>query len=106
MVDMPRSCQDAMRTVRSDLAAEPPELNDQDDHVHLLAGDPPKAAVPAPINSLKGVPARERRSQATGRMNRHIMPGHFWSPSSVTGVPRRCTVGHHPAAHRAANNAG
>ena len=34
------------------------------------------------MNSLKGVPARRLRSQFTGRVNRHIGHGHFWSPSS------------------------
>jgi putative transposase len=79
--DMPRSCQDATRTVRADSGAELREFNGEDDHVHLLAGYPPKVVVPALVNSLKGVPARELRSEFTGRMNRHITHGHFWSPS-------------------------
>jgi REP element-mobilizing transposase RayT len=52
---MLRSGQDATRTVRGDSGAELPEFNGQDDHGHLLAGYPPKAAVPALVNSLKGV---------------------------------------------------
>ncbi len=50
--------------------------------MHLLAGYPPKIAVPAPVNSLKGGAGREMRSEATGRDNRHIMHEHSWSPSS------------------------
>jgi putative transposase len=79
--DMPRSCQDATRKVRGDFGAELREFNGQDDPVHLLAGYPPKVAVPALVNRLKGVPARELRSEATGPVNRH-MHGPSWSPSS------------------------
>jgi putative transposase len=50
--------------------------------VHLLAGHPPEVAVSALVNSLKGAPARRLRPEFTGRGNRHIMHGHFWSPSS------------------------
>ncbi len=50
--------------------------------MQLLAGYPPKVIVPALVNGLKRVPARELRSQFTGRVNRHITHGHFWSPSS------------------------
>ena len=52
---------------------------------------PPKIAVSALVNSLKGVPTRRLRSEFTGRVNRHIMHGHFWSPSyfaaSCGGAP-------------------
>jgi putative transposase len=63
---MLRSSQNAMRKVCSDLGAEPRESNGDDDHVHLLAGYPPKVAVPALVNNLKGVPAQRLRSEATG----------------------------------------
>ncbi len=36
-----------MRKMRGDFAAERRGFNDQDDHVHLLAGHPPKVAIPA-----------------------------------------------------------
>ena len=43
------------------------------------------------MNSLKGVSARRLRSEFIGRLNRHIMPGHFWSPcyfaASCGGAP-------------------
>ena len=47
--------------MRGGVGVEPRELNGQDDHVRLLAGYPPKVAVPALVNGLKPVPARERR---------------------------------------------
>jgi putative transposase len=50
--DALRSCQDAMRKVRRDFAAEPQEFNGDNDHLHLLLQYPPKVAVPAPVNSL------------------------------------------------------
>ena len=65
-----------------DFAAEPREFNGENDHLHLLVQYPPKVAVPAPVNSFKGVPASELRSEATRRVNRHITHRHFWSPSS------------------------
>jgi putative transposase len=80
--DMLQSCQDAMPKVRGDFSAELPEFNGDDDHTHLLVQYPSKVAVPAPVNSLKGVPAREPRPEATGPVNRHITHGHSWSPSS------------------------
>ena len=51
--------------------------------MHLLVGYPPKVAVSALVNSRKGVPARRLRPEFTGRVNRHIRHGHFWSPSYV-----------------------
>ena len=79
--DMLRSCEDAVRTVCGDFGAELREFNDQDDHVHLLADYPPKVAVSAPVNSLKGVRARRLRPEFTGPVNWPIRHGHFRSPS-------------------------
>ena len=56
-------------------------FNGEEDNVHLLVEYPPKVAVSALVNSLKGVPARRLRPEFTGRVNRHLMHGHFWSPS-------------------------
>jgi putative transposase len=81
--DLPRSCQDAIRTVRGGFGAALREFHGDDDHVHLPAGYRPKAAVPAAVNSLKGVLARRLRPQFTGRVNRHITHGHFRSPSDL-----------------------
>lgn len=79
--DMLRSCEDAMRKVCGDFGAELREFNGEDDHIHLLVGYPPKVAVSALVNSLKGVSARHLRSEFTGRVNQHTLHGHFWSPS-------------------------
>ncbi|MBO0806923.1 MAG: IS200/IS605 family transposase [Actinobacteria bacterium] len=79
--NMLRCCEDAMRKICGDFGAELREFNGDDDHVHLLVEYPPKVAVSALVNSLKGVSARRLRSQFTGRVNRHTMHGHFWSPS-------------------------
>ena len=46
-----------MRKVCGDVGVELREVSGEDDHVRLLAEEPPKVAVSAPVNSLKGVPA-------------------------------------------------
>jgi putative transposase len=79
--DMLRSCEAAMRKVCGDFGAELREFNGEDDYIHLLVGYPPKVAVSALVNSLKGVSARHLRSEFTGRVNRYTLHGHFWSPS-------------------------
>ena len=80
-----------MRKVCGEFGAERREVNGEDDHVHLLVEYPPKVAMPALVNSLKGASARRLRAEFTGRVNRHIMHGHFWSPSyfavSCGGAP-------------------
>jgi putative transposase len=89
--DMLRCCQQAMRKVCGDFGAELREFHGQDDHVHLLVEYPPKVSVAGLVNSLKGVSARRLRSEFTGPVNRHIMHGHFRSPSylaaSCGGAP-------------------
>jgi len=80
-----------MRKVCANFGAGLREFNGEDDHVHLLVEYPPKVAVTGLVNSLKGVPARRLRSEFTGRVNRHLMHGHFWSPpyfaASCGGAP-------------------
>jgi putative transposase len=84
-------CEHIMRGVCADFGATLAEFNGEDDHVHLLVEYPPKVAVSALVNSLKGVSARRLRAEFTGRVNRHSMRGHFWSPSyfavSAGGAP-------------------
>jgi putative transposase len=70
-----------MRKVCGDFGAELREFNGEEDHVHLLIEYPPKIAVSALVNSLKGVSARRLRQGFTGRVNQAIIHGHFWSPS-------------------------
>jgi putative transposase len=45
-------------SVCADFEAELVEFSGSDDHVHLLLNDPPKVAVSALVNSLKGVSSR------------------------------------------------
>jgi putative transposase len=85
------SCEETMRKVCADFGAQLAEFNGDDNHVHLLVTYPPKVAISALVNSLKGVSARRLRSEFTGRVNRATMHGHFWSPSylaaSCGGAP-------------------
>jgi putative transposase len=84
-------CENAMRKVCEDFEAELKEFDGEAGHVHLLVHYPPKVAVSALVNSLKGVSSRILRRDFTGRVNRAIMHGHFWSPSyfaaSCGGAP-------------------
>jgi REP element-mobilizing transposase RayT len=61
--------------------------------------------VSALLNSLEGVSARRLRSELTGRLNRHIARGHFWSPSYFTASCGGASQ-HHPPAHRAGKRTG
>lgn len=89
--EMLACCERVMRKVCEDFEADLREFNGEADHVHLLVHYPPKVAVSALVNSLKGVSARRLRSEYTGRVNRASMRGHFWSPSyfaaSCGGAP-------------------
>ncbi|MER7848666.1 IS200/IS605 family transposase [Kitasatospora sp. NPDC096077] len=93
--EMPTVCEEAMRKVCIDFEAELTEFNGETDHVHLLVNYPPKVAVSSPVNSLKGVSSRILRRDFTGRVNRAVMHGHFWSPSyfaaSCGGAPLTIT---------------
>jgi putative transposase len=82
---MLRTCEEAMRKVCEDFGAELKEFNGETDHVHLLVHYPPKVALSNLVNSLKGVSSRRLRSEYTGRVNRAIMHGCFWSPSYFAG---------------------
>lgn len=70
-----------MRKACDDFGAALREFNGEHDHVHLLVEYPPKVAVSALVNSLKGVSARRLRTEFTGRVNRASLRGHFWSSS-------------------------
>lgn len=45
---------------------------------------PPKAALSALVNSLKGVSARLLRKEFGPHMRQHLQGAHFWSPSYFT----------------------
>lgn len=89
--EMLTRCEEIMRKVCDDFGATLAEFNGEDDHVHLLVHYPPKIALSSLVNSLKGVSARRLHAEFTGRVNRAIMHGRFWSPSyfagSVGGAP-------------------
>ena len=89
--EMLSRCEEVMRKVCDDFGATLTEFNGEADHVHLLVHYPPKVALSGLVNSLKGVSARRLRTEFTGRVNRAIMHGHFWSPyyfaGSADGAP-------------------
>jgi REP-associated tyrosine transposase len=92
-------CEQVMRDVCVGTDAELREFNGEHDHVHLLVHYPPKLPISALVNSLKGVSAHYLRKEFTGRINRHIMHGHLWSPSyfaaSCGGAPPAVGQGVH-----------
>lgn len=67
------------------------ECNDDGDHIHLLVDYPPKVALSALVNSLKGVSSRRVRQQNWPEVKRALRGDHFWSPSycvvSCGGAP-------------------
>ncbi|EST36890.1 hypothetical protein N566_05940 [Streptomycetaceae bacterium MP113-05] len=80
--DMLTRCEEIMRNVCTDFGAELIEFNGEEDHVHLLVHYPPKVALSALV---KGVSSRYLRKEFTGRVNRFIMHGRFWSGSYFAG---------------------
>ncbi|MFG2053443.1 IS200/IS605 family transposase [Micromonospora sp. NPDC048930] len=78
-------CGQIMADVCDKLGAQLREFNGEDDHVHLLVHYPPKLPISTLVNRLKGVSAHYLRQEFTGRINRHIMHGHLWSPSYFAG---------------------
>ena len=45
-----------MRTICGDFDAQLRKFSEEYHHIHLLIEYPPKVAISAPVNSLKGVP--------------------------------------------------
>ena len=80
-----------MRELCAEMGADLREFSGEEDHVHLLVHYPPKLPVSALVNRLKGVSAHYLRKEFAGRVNRHLMHGHLWSPSyfaaSCGGAP-------------------
>ncbi len=83
--------QSAWSKVCADFEGELLESNFEPDHVHLMVSYPPKIALAALINSLKGVSARLVRSANLPEMRNKLWGEHFWSPSycavSCGGAP-------------------
>lgn len=66
--------------VCTDFEAHLIEMDGEDDHVHLLVEYPPKVAVSALVNSLKGVSSRLLRKDRPDMRDRY-WKGVLWSPS-------------------------
>lgn len=77
--------------VCANFEAELVELDGEDDHVHLLVYYPPKVAVSALVNSLKGVSSRMIRKKNYPSIRNKLWAGALWSPSyfaaSCGGAP-------------------
>jgi putative transposase len=72
-------CQHTMRTMCDELDAELVEYNDEADRLHLLADRPPRLAISALVQPLKGHTADAARREYTGtcvraRKRRHLRP--------------------------------
>ena len=71
--------------VCADFEAELVEFDGEDGHVHLLVNYPPKVAVTALVNSLKGVSSRLIRKKNYPSIRRKLWGGALWSPSCFAG---------------------
>ncbi len=72
-------------SVCADFEAELAEFDGEDDHVQLLVNDPPKVAVSALVNSLKGVSSRMIRKKNYPSIRRKLWGDALWSPSYFAG---------------------
>ena len=67
------------------------EFDGEDDHVHLLVNYPPKLAISALVNALKGVSSRMIRQAGFPSIQNKLWGGALWSPSyfaaSCGGAP-------------------
>lgn len=72
-------------SVCADFEAEMVEFEGEDDHVHLLVNYPPKVAVSALVNSLKGVSSRMIRQKNYPSIAEKLWDGALWSPSYFAG---------------------
>ena len=71
--------------VCTDFEAERVEFDGEDDHIHLLVNYPPKVAVSALVNSLKGVSSRMIRKKNYPEIKNKLWGGALWSPSYFAG---------------------
>ena len=72
-------------SVCHDFEAELVEFDGKDDHVHLLVTYPPKIAISALVNSLKGVSSRLIRKKRYPSIQKKLWGGSLWSPSYFAG---------------------
>src|SRR5882672_3984001 len=71
--------------VCSDFESQRVEFDGEDDPVHLMVNDPPKIAVTALVNSLKGVSSRLMRLKNYPSIRRMLSGKSLWSPSYFAG---------------------
>ena len=71
--------------VCSKFEAQLVEFDGESDHVHLLVNYPPKVAVSALVNSLKGVSSRMIRKKNYPSIKKKLWGGALWSPSYFAG---------------------
>ena len=72
-------------SVCADFGADLVEFDGEDDHVHLLVNYPPRVAVSALVNSLKGVSSRMIRRKNHPGVRKKLWGGALWSPSYFAG---------------------
>ena len=72
-------------SVCADFEAELVEFSGSDDLVHLLVNYPPKVAVSALVNSLKGVSSRLIRRKNDPEIRKKLWGRALWSPSYFAG---------------------
>ena len=71
--------------VCADFESELVEFDGEHDHVHLLVNYPPKVAVSALVNSLKGVSSRMIRKKRYAAIKKKLWGNALWSPSYFAG---------------------
>ena len=76
---------DIFASVCHDFEAELVEFDGEYDHVHLLVTYPPKIAIAALVNSLKGVSSRLIRKKRYPSIQKKLWGGSLWSPSYFAG---------------------
>ena len=76
---------DIFASACADFEAELVGFDGEDDHVHLLVNYPPKIAVSALVNSLKGVSSRMIRMKNYPSIRKKLWDGGLWSPSYFAG---------------------
>jgi putative transposase len=76
---------DIFSDVCGDFESELVEFDGEDDHVHLLINYPPKVAVSALVNSLKGVSSRLIRKKRYPSIHKKLWADALWSPSYFAG---------------------
>jgi putative transposase len=92
-------------SVCADFEAELVEFDGEDDHIHLLVNYPPKVAVSALVNSLKGVSSRMIRKKCYPSIRKNAVGRRTLVAVLLRRKLRRCAHRNHPPIHRAATDA-